>query len=288
MNLIKVKNSLIVLFFFALAVQAGSRKSQSIQVQLISEIRTIQPNEKFNVGVYFQLPPHSHIYWRNPGNSGLPTRIKWDLPPGFTAGPLQWPYPRRLEAPEDVTYGYENEVLLITEITCPENLKPGETVPIAASVEWLLCAGSCIPGHADLILNMKVEKSIPKGQDAWIELFTAAKTRLPREMADWKIKASVHKGYIRLKLFPRFKAPAELTQFMVFPEQGGLIDDNAKQKIIKIGSGYLIELQLSKYLQELPSVFKGVLVSQQSWYPDQDVHAVYVDVFLEIHQGGSK
>ena len=63
-----------------------------------------------------------HTYWKNPGDSGIATTIKWDLPPGVTAGEIQWPLPEKLPPAEVTTYGYENEVMLLVPLTLATNL----------------------------------------------------------------------------------------------------------------------------------------------------------------------
>ncbi len=97
-----------------------------------------------------------HTYWQVPGDSGLPTRIEWQLPAGFTAGPIDWPYPHRLPAGPLVNFGYEGETLLLTRVQVPANLATGKTVTLTAKAEWLECKDVCIPGSADLSLTLPV------------------------------------------------------------------------------------------------------------------------------------
>ena len=90
-------------------------------VDLIAEQTSVQPARPFWVGLHFQLEKGWHIYWTNPGDSGEPPRVKWDLPAGFQAGSLHWPIPRRIEDHSLIDYGYQNEVLLPVEIRPPAN-----------------------------------------------------------------------------------------------------------------------------------------------------------------------
>ena len=86
-----------------------------------------------------------HVYWLNPGDSGLPIRVTWTLPEGATVGPLGWPAPLRFAAEGLAGYGYQGEVVLTARAT-------GITDPrtIAASVSWLACAEACVPGRAEV------------------------------------------------------------------------------------------------------------------------------------------
>ena len=66
------------------------------------------------------MAPGWHTYWKFSGDAGLPTEMKWKLPPGWKVGDIQWPIPLKTIDPGDIeTYGYENEVLLMQEITPP-------------------------------------------------------------------------------------------------------------------------------------------------------------------------
>ena len=69
------------------------------------------------MGLKLRMADHWHTYWKNPGDSGLPTRIQWVLPEGWTAGEIQWPYPKPLPVGPLMNYGYEDEVVLLTDLT---------------------------------------------------------------------------------------------------------------------------------------------------------------------------
>jgi len=108
-----------------------------VKAYLVSEVLSIKPGQKFSVGLLLVIDKGWHTYWKNPGDSGLPTKIEWDLPDGFVPGDIQWPYPQRFELPELVNFGYEGEVFLITEIVAPKTLVSGSRVKVATSVDWL-------------------------------------------------------------------------------------------------------------------------------------------------------
>ena len=77
------------------------------------------------VALRLKMKPGWHTYWRNPGDSGLPTTLDWKLPPGVAAGPIQWPAPHALPAGPLVNYGYEGEVLHLVDLKAPPSVAPG-------------------------------------------------------------------------------------------------------------------------------------------------------------------
>ena len=114
------------------------------------------------VGLRLAHAPHWHTYWKNPGDSGLPTELQWTLPPGVTAGDIAWPVPRRIPIGELVNYGYEGEVLLPVPLTITPAYQPGplaQTLDIKVHAQWLACEKECIPQEADLGLKLPLRGS---------------------------------------------------------------------------------------------------------------------------------
>ncbi len=106
------------------------------------------------LGVKYVVAPGWHIYWENPGETGIPTTVDLTLPEGFTAGPVRYPGPETFMMPGDLTnYGYEGEVVVLADLTAPAAL-PGDG-EIKAETHWLVCrAEQCVPGSAALSLSL--------------------------------------------------------------------------------------------------------------------------------------
>jgi thiol:disulfide interchange protein DsbD len=119
------------------------------EVKLILPAEAAKPGDTILVGVDLKMESGWHTYWKNPGEAGQATEIKWQLPPGVTAGEIQWPLPQKLPPADITTYGYEAEVVLLVPLTLGNNL-PAGTLPISAKVSWLECKESCIPASADI------------------------------------------------------------------------------------------------------------------------------------------
>ena len=90
---------------------------QLVRAELLADTTAIVPGKSFTVGLLLRMAPGWHTYWKFSGDAGLPTELKWKLPPGWKIGDIQWPIPLKTIDPGDIeTYGYENEVLLMQEI----------------------------------------------------------------------------------------------------------------------------------------------------------------------------
>jgi thiol:disulfide interchange protein DsbD len=99
-----------------LTAQRQQDPSPHSDAQLVAELAAIRPEQAFTVALRLTMDTGWHSYWRNPGDAGGETVIEWNLPEGFTAGEIQWPHPRRIEAPPLASYGYDDEVLLLVEV----------------------------------------------------------------------------------------------------------------------------------------------------------------------------
>ena len=154
----------------------------AIEPQLMLSVDTIKPGQTFLLGIYFRIQHPWHIYWRNPGEAGLPTRVKLKLPPGFVAGDLQWPVPNRFLQPGNLTgYGYEEELLLVQEIQPPSATEFGEMLSLQAEVQWLGCYDVCVPGRKVL------EAALPWGAESRVQhqaLFSKFAALMPKPVSD--------------------------------------------------------------------------------------------------------
>src|SRR5215469_6665642 len=149
---------------------------QLVKAQLVADVQHIEPGQKFRLGVLYTIVPKWHIYWQYAGDAGIPTQIEWQLPPGFQAGPLQWPLPTREQEPGGLeVFDYNNEVLLFTEVQAPQQL-PAGPIELAAKSNWLVCERQCVPGDAQLSLKLNDGGQGPANQD----IFTKYSSAVPK------------------------------------------------------------------------------------------------------------
>jgi len=164
----------------ALAV-APPDGNKLIDATLLIDTREVEPGKPFRAGVLLKIEPGWHTYWRDPGDSGVPTDIRWKLPPGFVAGELQWPQHKRFEIPGGLyNNGYDGEVLLFATITPPEKIED-DTVSIGAEVSWLVCTDEqCLPGSATMSQEVRRGEASPSSAE---ELFDQWSRKVPQSPA---------------------------------------------------------------------------------------------------------
>jgi thiol:disulfide interchange protein DsbD len=151
-----------------------------VRVSLISNADSIKSGQKFSVGVLYKIEPGWHIYWKYSGDSGLPTKIEWRLPPGFKVYDLQWPLPVRDKEPGDLeVFDYTGETLLFATVEAPDPL-PAGPITIEAKTDWLVCQSLCIPGRAQLTLNLGSGTSSASGASQVFDKYAA---QVPKPLA---------------------------------------------------------------------------------------------------------
>jgi thiol:disulfide interchange protein/DsbC/DsbD-like thiol-disulfide interchange protein len=181
-------------FFFLLFVAVAKPISgqtyegrELVKAQLVADTDAIVPGKAFTVGLLLRMAPHWHTYWKFSGDAGLPSEIKWTLPPGWKAGEIQWPIPLKLKDPGDIqTYGYENEVLLLQEITPPASLADS-SVKLSAEASWLVCEKLCIPGSAKLQIELPVATQAAPANE---ELFSRYRRSLPQNWPESRVASA--------------------------------------------------------------------------------------------------
>ena len=230
-----------------------------VTVDLIADQAAIQPGQEFMVGLLITPDEHWHVYWKNPGDAGLPPVLIWDLPDGFSAGDILWPAPELIPSGPLAAYGYHGAALYPVTMFAPESIKPGESVTINLSASWLVCKSECLPGKADLSLTIPVAAQSIPATDSINALFTHALDRLPKTLpAGWKTQVSLDADNIYLDLESGSDIPP-LAELEFYASDKAIIDYSSPQKIARTDSLIRMQLVRSPYSSGDPDSLIGVL-----------------------------
>jgi thiol:disulfide interchange protein DsbD len=240
----------VICLLWASPVMANPLTTENARVSLVSEVQSIQPDSSFWVAVHFQLRKGWHIYWQNPGDSGAKPTLRWQLPEGFTAGELQFPYPKRFLIPPLANFGYEGEIYLPVQLRSPAKLV--NPVALRLRADWLICQQECIPESGQLSLTLPVgDGSITPEQRA---LFDEIRRSLPQPTLQ-PLTFTATPQEITLNL----QALGNVQSAEFFPYEDGIIVNSAQQKF----SGDRQTLTLQRGYQTDLKRVAGVLVVQQ-------------------------
>ena len=229
--------------------------AQHATLELISEFDTVAPGQEFYLGVRVTLEEGWHIYWRNPGDTGLPTRVTWDAPGELEVGPILWPSPIRFKLENFINFGYEDAVTFPFLVKTSE-LATLSTTAVEANVSWLICKDLCIPGDAQLSMDLNVGKTPMYSSEE--RHLTTVVGKLPMEAGDNGFRSVVTQdGRWSLDL-SYLDFPISSAQF--FPDYSDTISYGAQQTLESNSSGLSLRGELSADYKNSVNEFAGTLV----------------------------
>ncbi len=211
---------LLLLATPAFAADVTSVQLDNTKATLLAARESIAPGQPFTLGVLLEPRAGWHTYWENPGDAGIPTTLQWTLPPGFTAGNIDWPAPSRLNEGPLTTFGYKGSSLLPVVITPPASLvSTAYTIKVRA--DWLVCDEICVPESADLSITLPMMMGAPPSETAG--QFTAhAKNRPQPLTASYYVK-----GNDIMLVLPALAKNIKSAAY--FPRESNIIQNAAEQ-----------------------------------------------------------
>lgn len=264
--------------FAAGAVSSGWQQPNHLKAELVSEYQQLVPGQTFQLALHIIHEEHWHTYWKNPGDSGLATAIRWHLPEGVTAGDILWPVPQAISIPPLVNYGYEGTIVLLTDIQLPvDYAQPVFTVQ--ADVDWLVCKEICIPVEASFELTLAVAADSQLAEDAQ-SLFSNARQQLPQSLTasgQFDTSGGAFSAAITLE------QPLQVKQF--FAAATELVDHAAAQQITLQYPQLLLQQPLNTYFNQAPEELEMLLLTEQGAYSLMLTPATAEPTAIVITQG---
>jgi DsbC/DsbD-like thiol-disulfide interchange protein len=222
------------------ASQDGDRL---VAMEVFADRSAIRPGERFTLGVRMKIERGWHIYWENPGDSGLATRVDVRGPDGFELGPTRFPAPERHEQEGDiVTFVHHRELVLLRDVVAPETLAASAPVRFDIEGRWLACIEICLPGSKTMELTLPVAPRESAVQPANDKLFAEWRAQLPkpwsqneRATTHWSSNADRH---VLALLVP------ESTEIQFFPRVSDVVHLK-HQSFVRDGSAGKLELEFT-------------------------------------------
>jgi thiol:disulfide interchange protein len=233
-----------------------------VEVELRSAARAVAPGDTIPVAIRLRPNRGWHTYWRHAGDVGSAPVVTWSLPEGFTAAPLRWPAPERIESPPLASYGYEREVHLLGAVHVPPSARVGSTATLEAALTWVVCEEECFSGDVDVALAVPVAARTV-ADEAVARVFAAEAARIPARREGWTFRAAADSAGVLLHVYPPGEAAmaavgaAPRVQFFI--DSAGVIDHAAKPAVRTIPTGLELQIDRSEYAAGTPSRITGVL-----------------------------
>lgn len=261
----------LLLPFFSFQLFAQTQFKQHTEVELISETKSAQPGQSVWVGLRFNIDDDWHIYWRNPGDSGIPPTFSWTTPKGVTVGDIQWTFPEKVDYPPLTSFVYSNTVLLMSEVKVPENYS-GQNLTLQLHAEWLICQDICMPGDGDFELTLPVANETPSIDPEWQTLFTETRFKLPITLTDWKFSLVHKEKAIEIHAQKPQWFSGDIQQVRFFPFEQEIIENIEEQPLTLTTDGFVLTVPLATQTQ--PTKLEGVLVNDIGWRGNNSERAI--------------
>ncbi|GJE46153.1 protein-disulfide reductase DsbD family protein [Methylobacterium soli] len=254
--------SLLILLLGLTGAGAQGLKAPAdlVRASLIAEPAALRGGEPFTVALRLVMKPGWHVYWRNPGDSGLPPEVTWTLPAGFSAGPIQWPVPERIPVATLMNFGYADEAVLLVTMTPPPSLDPAEPARLAGQLTYLVCAQECVPGSAELRLTLPVAGAAAGADPANAALFARARAALP-EPAPGPVRLASAGDRLVLSLDAPDLGAVRTASF--FPYSETILDNAAPQDLAVDAQGLRLTLTRATPADPPPADLPGVLAIER-------------------------
>ncbi|NRF65621.1 thioredoxin family protein [Aquincola sp. S2] len=238
----------------AWAADSAVVRTDQVRAELLAHApEGVAPGKPLMLGLLIEHQPHWHTYWRNPGDSGLPTTLTWQLPAGLAAGEIQWPRPHRLPVGPLVNYGYEGRLLLPVpvQVTQPP---AGANLTIGLRADWLVCKEVCIPESGEFRLQLPAQAATA----AHGALFEAARAAQPRPLANARATARVDGAALALQV-DGLPAGWRGQAVEYFAADAGLIEHAGRIEARWQGERLLLRVPLSAQRSASPALLDAVL-----------------------------
>ncbi len=223
----------------------------------------IEPSKQVWLGLRLDHQSEWHTYWKNSGDSGLPTVLEWQLPDGITAGDIAWPTPKKIRLGTLLNYGYENTILLPVPVTVAANFTASQ-LNVKLKAAWLICRKECIPQEGEFVLSIPVKSSTGMNRKLFQATFDATPKPLPVGSSQIDVAAlSANSIKVSLSGLP---AALQGKTLVLFPETGSVIEPAAAWQQAWQGSVWTAQLPLSSQRTESPSVMPLVVAVENVAY----------------------
>ena len=216
-----------ILLLFSFFGSAEIVDTGHARISLIKDHSDFVPGTSINIGLKVSMDKGWHTYWRNPGDSGGPIEIDWDLPKGFSVSNIKWPLPEKIEYPPLMTYGYEDFVIYPMVLSIPADYSDDY---FEMTADILICADVCIPESGKISSNLFDIASDSLIYE-WLESIPSQSLPITTSLNDNNLEI-------------RFTFEKEIKEIYFFPDENNSIDYSSKQNFYKKDDGYFLSIKL--------------------------------------------
>jgi len=236
------------LLFFCIGINAVTVDTGHANVSLVKFENVQDGKNKTLLGIRMDMQENWHTYWKNPGDSGGPIKVKWSHDDNVSISDLYWPTPSLIPYEPLMTYGYKNFVIFPFEIINSNN----KNSFIEASIDFLICDDICVPEKALIKTNLQDIETDNLLYDWFLKV--PAQT-LP-------VKASLDEDYINI----RFSSPFNVTSAIFFVDNQDIVNHASDQTLTKEENNYLLRIKKIEDIDDFDNLSGVIEINNDEGY----------------------
>lgn len=243
---------------------AGLVKTGPLRMELVLDQDGVVAGQDCWIGWRIIREKGWHTYWKHPGDVGVPPTLQWEMPTGFSAGELLYAPPVKVKMGSIRANGNYGETLFLTKLGIPDGLIIGETYNLKAKASWLSCSQQCLPGFADLSLDVKVVgTSTPN--PIWRQRFEEFRKNIPRTIApEWQVTAVEDNNMIHLSFVHKNLGKMEKSR-PIFFSADRLTRSNGSQFMSTDRNSITLRMEKSEWAKEGLNILSGLVYREKGW-----------------------
>ncbi|MCU0333188.1 MAG: hypothetical protein MUE93_07780 [Ignavibacteriaceae bacterium] len=247
-------------FLIILSYQLLAQQLASATAEIVVDSYSLEKSRSIPIGVLVKLEEDWHLYWRNSGDTGIPTSIEFDLPEGITISEIQWAFPKVFEFDGLASFGYEKQVLLLTELILPENYQ-SNSLSVTAKLKSLICKDVCIPFNTTVSKEIILSNNFQTDDDV-STLFAETRKYLPEVTNDFELAFTTDEDFITLIIESLNLDLTKINSLYFLPYDNGIFKNTAEQNYKVKDDSIELKLEYDHFKTvELKELF-GILVFQ--------------------------
>lgn len=221
--LFQILIAIIMVSGFVPAAGAQDEMERYTQIRAFPESYQVKAGDTLTIAIEQTIAPHWHTYWMNPGDSGAAPNFTWTLPQGWSAGPVHYPAPDKIEYGPLLNYGYSGQAIMLQDISVPLGYD-GQPVELSVGVDVLVCKDICIPEYEEIAFTLNDPATLTSNAD----VIAAARERLPQPVNFAATYLERDDQFILRTSLPDHIDTGKITNAYFIPEPWGAVENAAK------------------------------------------------------------